>query len=149
MRGTYFQFARVALCVLACLVVAACSSFEGFADRQQRHRRYTQALRALPERATRADIYAALPPLAMPTLPVYVSLTGVGALGTERYPLDADYQVAVPFLYARSRFIYDRSMPDVIISKPYRFTLSGQSPRDQIFAAKPSIEPRDTSPPFP
>ena len=69
---------------------------------------------------------------------------GVGAMATECYPLDADYQVAVPFLYVRSRFIYQREMAHFGSTTPYRFRRSIQSPHDMIFAAKPSIEPRDT-----
>ena len=133
----------MAICIAGCLLVAACTSLESFADRQQRHRCYTLALRKLPEHATRADIYAALPPQTLPALPVGFTIMGCGAMATERYPLDADYQVAVPFLYARSRFIQERAMAHFDSPKPYQFTRSIQTPRDMIFAAEPSIEPRD------
>lgn len=133
----------MAICVAACWHVAACTSFESFADRQQRHRRYTRLLRELPKRATRADIYTALPPQALPAPPAGFAMTGVGAMATERYPLDRDYQIAVPFVYARSRFIYERAMAHLDSPKPYGFTRDVQTPRDMIFAAQPSIEPRD------
>ena len=126
---------RAAVCLAACLIVAACTSVERFADRQQRHRRYVDALQTLSERATRADIYRALPPQTLPAPPRILSITGLGAMATEYYPLDADYEVAVPFLYANSRFIFQRTQ--------YHFTGSFELPQDMIFG-EPSIERRTT-----
>jgi hypothetical protein len=118
---------------------------ERFADRQQRYRRYAHALQTVPERATRADNYRALPPQTQPAPPSLFSITGVGAIASEYYPLDADYEVAVQFLYARSRFIYQRGMAHFDSSTPYHFTHSIQLPQDMIFGAKPSIERRGTT----
>jgi hypothetical protein len=137
------QLVRLAICIGMCVFMAACASFKRFADRQQRYCRYTRALRHLPDHATRADIYAALPPLRPPAPPFDFAIIGVGAMATECYPLDADYQVVVTFLYARSRFIYDEKMTH--FHRLHRFTRSVQTPRDEIFPTKPTIGHRDSN----
>ena len=144
MQHDSLQRYPMAVCIAACLSLAACTSVERFTDRQQRYRRYAHALRTLPESATRLDIYRALPPQTQPAPPRIFTLTGLGASATEFYPLDADYEVAVPFLYARSPFIYQGAMAHFDSSTPHHLTHSIQSPQDMIYVDTTSIERRNT-----
>lgn len=140
------RFVGPAMSLAALGVFAACSSFERFTDRQNRHHRYARILRTLPERLTRAELYAALPSQTKSPPPSFVSVTGIGVLGTERYALDADFQVVAPFLYA---------MPQLAISdlfgvspSPKLSTPIVQSPRDSVFGAELSIESRHNRSPL-
>jgi len=118
------------LAVAALLAPPSCASYQKMTDRVSRYNEYAAAVAQLPQPTTRAELYAALPPLVKPKRPTVATDMGTGAFGKETYPLDDDWAVEVSFIY------WHRAL-----ANPMDLFSAGvvQSDDDTVYNGKPEI----------
>ena len=84
-------------------------------DFPERYHHYVELLHALPKGCSRAELYAALPPLSTLLPQEMLDAIGAGVFGTGSYPIDADFEVVASLHYRHGAM---RSPDDTVCGTP-------------------------------